>query len=154
VTEWTTANLGFGRAFADSIIAALKTAPANPLINLGKLRLSKDPAFAPTPGSAIADLTPHEADFSGYPAGGAAVVLSAPVNLSAACQGGLFSQTFVGVGGPPFVGNQIYGYWVDDGTNVICFEPFGAAGFSDIGVVGDFLTLNLQIPEQLLQATV
>jgi len=143
----------YGRAFIDTVLAAYKTVPGGALIVSPKLRLSKDPAFNPQPGSLIADLTPQEADFSGYTAGGYALVLSAPVNLSGSVEGVLSSATAISVPAGPFVSNNLYGYWIDDGTNMICGEAFGGAGPIPIGLAGDFAQVDVRLPLLFTQPT-
>jgi hypothetical protein len=143
----------FGTAFAKTVLAALKTAPANPLINTGKVRLSHDPAFNPIPASTVAALVAQEASFSGYTAGGIAVALSAPLNLTTQVDGVLTSALFLAVTASPFVADVAYGWWIDDGTNVIAGEAF--AGGVNVGFngPGDFLDLEVFLPYVLHQAT-
>jgi hypothetical protein len=137
----------------NAVIAAFKTVPGAALIVAGKVRLSQDPSFAPTPDSTIAGLAANEADYSGYAAGGIAAVLSAPVNLSNNAQGTIISATFTAVSATPFVPNQVYGWWLDDGTNFIAGERFVNNGQAPFGAVGDFLALIVLLPGQLLQPT-
>jgi hypothetical protein len=144
----------YGTAFLDTIIAALKTVPAAALINGAKVRLNTNLAYNPQPGDSITTNTANEANYSGYTAGGIAVVLGTPVNLSPTCQGTIFNATFTAATASPFVPNVCYGYWVDDGTNVIMGEKFAAGTSYSFGSPGDFLELIGQVPQQANQATV
>jgi hypothetical protein len=148
---YSSQNAVIGRAFADTILAALKTVPGSALITSGKVRLSKDPSFNPSSDSSVVALEANEADFSGYPAGGVAVSLSAPLNFSLGCQAVLTSALFLAAAASPFVPNVVTGYWVDDGTNVVQGERFaGGVNFS-LSAPGDFLELAVFFPERLLQ---
>lgn len=150
---FASSNPVYGTAFLNSLLNAYKTTAAGPLVATAKVRLNTNPAFNPGAGDTIADNVANEADFSGYPAGGIAVVLSAPVNLSTTCQGSLFNATYTAAAATPFVTGTAYGYWVDDGTNVIMGEKFGAGINFAFGVPGDFLELIGQMPQQAYQAT-
>jgi len=151
VTNYQTQELVYGSAFMDTVIEALVTRPAGALVVTGKVRLSKDPAFDPAPGSVITDFTTHEADYSGYAAGGIAVALSAPLNVTTTIRGALTSALFVAATASPFVPNNVYGYWLDDGTNVIAGERFAGGGVASFGAPGDFLDLEAMLPFGLLQ---
>jgi hypothetical protein len=135
----------------DTVLLALKTVPGGALIVSGKARLSKDPSFAPTPDSTIASLAALEADYTGYAAGGIAVVLTTSLNLSPGCLGDLATALFEATGSA--VTNTVYGYWVDDGTSVVCGERFAGGGVVAFQVAGDFLDLTVLLPMQLIQAT-
>jgi hypothetical protein len=154
VNSYESQQVGYGSAFADTILAALKTVPGGALIVTGKVRLSQDPAFNPTPLSVITDLTPNEANYSGYAAGGIAAILSAPLNLSTVCRGVLIPALFLDTTGSPNVTNVVYGYWIDDGTNVIAFERFANNQTANFTGTGDFLSLTILLPIQLSQGTV
>lgn len=153
MATWSTQQLTFGTAFMQTVMAALKTVPGDPLINAAKVRLSVDPAFAPSPGSKISDLAPQEANYSGYAAGGIAVVLSNPVNLSNTCQGSIAEATFTATTADPFVSGSVTGYWIDDGTNFICGEAFPSGQKATFSAPGAFLALIVQIPMQAIQPT-
>lgn len=148
----TTAN-GYGRAFANTILAALKTAPADPLIDAAKLRLSQDPAYNPTPSATIAALEAQEADYSGYTAGGYAVVVPNPVNLSGSAQGVFLSQLLTATTATPFVDNVLYGWWVDDGANVIAYGRFNQDNPPGMGQPGDFIDLGVSLCMMLNQTS-
>jgi hypothetical protein len=144
--ERTSNVVTFGKDFAKTIVTAWKTNPAAALIVGAKIRLSQDPAFAPTPLSDPADLETQECDFSGYTAGGYTPVLSAPLNLSTT-QVGLDTEALaVAAAATPFVDNQCYGWWIDDGTNLIAGEAFGDAGPVAFASPGDFLALTIFLP--------
>jgi hypothetical protein len=152
--DYVSQSVGYGSAFADTVQAALKTRAAAALVATPKIRLSSNSNFNPTPQSSIATLSASEAAFSGYPAGGASGTVSDPVNLSTMAVGVLMSATFVATTAAPFVEGTCYGYWVDDGTNVIAYERFAGGIQVTFGVPGDFLQLDIELPMQLLQATV
>jgi hypothetical protein len=154
VNNYASQYVVYGRAFMETVIAAFKTVPGGALVVTGKVRLSTDPSFNPTPLSKISDLTPNEANYSGYASGGIAAVLSAPVILSPAAVATVISAFFLATTGSPFVPNNTYGYWIDDGTNVIAAERFANAGVAGFGEAGDFLALTVLLPMQLAQATV
>jgi hypothetical protein len=149
MAEFSSISPAYGQAFLDTIAAAYKTIPGAALIAAAKLRLSTDPAFAPTFGATIAALAAHEATFTGYPAGGAAIVLSAPVNLNADTVGALVNIIFLATA--PLPANQAYGYWVDDGTNVILMERFPDGLGVHFAAAGDFLNLGVAFPQTMLQ---
>ena len=153
MTDYTAQNVVFGRDFLNTVLAALKTRPAAELIATGKVRLSQDPGFNPTPGSAIADFSPGEADYSGYAAGGIAYTVPDPVNLSATIQGLTVTVVFKAGTASPFVANSCTGWWLDDGSNVIMAERFANNGQAQFQSPGDFLALDTRLPMSLMQAT-
>lgn len=150
---WVAQNVVYGRTFSDTILAALSARPAAALIAAGKLRLSKDPAFAPNPASTVAALAANEADFSGYVAGGSALALSAAVNLSPSIQGVTDVALFTAAVAVPFVSNAVTGWWVDDGANFVAGEAFPNGQTANFATPGDFLQLVAELPVNLLQAT-
>lgn len=149
----TTTSNGFGQAFVNTVLAAMKTDPGAALIVGGKLRLSQDPAYNPTPTSTIAGLDANECDYSGYTAGGYAVVVPTPVNLSVTAQGLFISQLFTATTATPFVPNTLYGWWLDDGTNVVAYGVFSGSPPPQMGSPGDFLDLGAEICFQLYQVS-
>lgn len=153
MTNYTAQNVTFGQAFMNTIMAALKTVPSGALIATAKLRLSNSPSFAPTPASTIASLDATECAYSGYTAGGIAVSLSAPLNLSTVCQGVLTNGLFLATTASPFVPDVAYGWWIDDGTNFIAGERFSGNQSASFASPGAFLDLNALVPGQLAQAT-
>lgn len=154
MNQWTTQEATYGRTFADTVLAALKTVPGGPLIAAAKVRLSMDPAFAPTPDNKIADFTPNEANYSGYAAGGVALTLAGTGVASPGCEVEYAAVVFTATAATPFVPNNVTGYWIDDGTNVIAAEAFGSSGPWAVAQSGDFLQLDLRLPLQLHQATI
>ncbi len=135
--SYTSQVVGYGLAFMDTVMQAFTTLPAAKLINTAKLRLSHDPAFSPTPGSTIAALAAQEANFTGYPAGGAAFATGTPIHLAPSIDGAGTAVFFQATTGAPFTADTVYGYWVDDGTNVIAYERFAggvAMPFTSPGV--------------------
>jgi hypothetical protein len=151
--QYTPQNLTYGTAFLNAIIAALKVAPTNPLVNTAKVRLSANPSYNPTPTSTITALASEEANYSGYTAGGLALTVGSPVNLSSTCQGAVTALQFLATTATPFVANQIYGYWVDDGTNVLVAEKFAAGLVVAFGAPGDYLELLVTFAQQAYCAT-
>jgi hypothetical protein len=153
MSAYASAQVTFGTAFLNTLMAALKTAPMNPLVNTAKIRLNTNPAFNPSPGDAISTNTANEADYTGYTAGGIAVSLSSPVNLSPTCQGVVASALFTATSASPFVSSVVYGYWIDDGTNVILAEKFAGGINVAFDAAGAFLELIVQLPAQAIQLT-
>ncbi len=153
MNTYESVNIVYGQAFANTLLAAMKTAPTNPLINAGKLRLSHDPAFNPTSSSTISALAAQECDFSGYTAGGVTFTLTTGIDLSAAAQGATTYALFEAATATPFVSDTAYGYWIDDGTNVIAAERFANGGSAAFNAVGAFLGLTVFLPVQMTQAT-
>lgn len=153
MTYYQAKSVTFGRTFINTVLAALKTVPGAALLVAGKLRLSQDPSFNPQPSSLIADLTPAEADYSGYVAGGVAVVLTAPVNLSTVADGVLFTALYLAAAATPFVANNVTGWWIDDGTNYVAGERFQNNGVASFSAPGAFLNLTAVLPQQLIQGT-
>jgi hypothetical protein len=153
MAAYSSQQITFGIAWIDTVLAAFKTGTGTtPLVNSAKCRLNVSPSFLPTPGQVISGYTPNEANFSGYSSGGDAVTLSAGVNLSPTCEGVVATVTFISTAASPYVPNTCYGYWMDDGTNVILAEAFPAPGVP-FTAAGDFLSLLIQIPFQAIQLT-
>ena len=145
-------TLVYGRVWLNSLLSALKTIPATPLLpTTSKIRLSSDPAFNPTPDSTIADLAAQEAAFSGYSAATNPIALKGPVNLSGQAVGMLQDAFWEAVTATTFVSGSVYGYWLDDGANIVCAERFAGGLVAGFAEPGDFLALTLLIPAQLIQ---
>ncbi len=153
MTNYTAQAIVYGRAFVNTILAALKTIPGGALVTGAKLRLSNNPSFSPTPGNVPGDFSANECAYSGYTAGGLAVTLSAPLNLSTTADGVLFAGLFVATAASPFVPDTATGWWIDDGTNVICAERFANNQTATFASPGAFLSLTALLPQQMLQAT-
>ena len=153
MAAYASLKITYGKAFLNTIAAAWKTTASGALILDGKLRLNTNPSFNPSAEDTIAGNAANEADYSGYTAGGIAVTLSAPVNLSATCVGAICSGTFAATTDSPFVSSVVYGYWIDDGTNVIAAEAFPTNQQVTFGTPGDFLELVVQLPIQAVQLT-
>jgi hypothetical protein len=151
VNNYTSQDVTYGTVFAQSVLAAFSTAPANPLIHTGKLRLSQDPAFNPQPNSTVAGLAANEATYTGYTAGGVAVALSGGLLPSPNLAGALQTELFTAAGGGTFVPNNVTGWWIDDGTNVIAGERFAGGAVCNFAEVGDYLVLTVILPEYFLQ---
>lgn len=135
-----------GTAYMDTLVAAQGTRAAAALIVAPKVRLYGASPYNPQVGDAIADLTPSEMAFSGYPTGGVAPTFTGPVRLSPSCQGLVGSVVFEATGSPVTTPGTAYGFWVDDGTNVLWQEPFAGAFTAPFAIAGDFLVLNLVLP--------
>jgi hypothetical protein len=143
----------YGTTFLNTVLAAFKTVASAALIATAKVRLSHNPSFVPNPGATITGLAAEECNYSGYAAGGVALVVGSPVNLSTSCQGAVTGLQFLATAASPFVSDNAYGYWVDDGTNVILQEAFPGGMAVPFGAPGDFLELILEIPQQATQPT-
>lgn len=147
--DYQTQSVVYGRDFLRTVLAAFKTDPGAALVATAKLRFSTDPLFNPTGDSVLADLEAAEADFTGYTAGGYTVTLSAPVNLSPTILG--TEQFVLAVAADPtppdlFNPNTVYGYWIDDGTNMILAEKFAGGVSAEIGQPGDHIGLTYSTP--------
>lgn len=151
MNNWITKSVVYGQSFLLTVVSALKTVPGGALVVAGKLRLSKDPAFNPTSASTISALAANEADYSGYASGGIAVVLTTGLLVGTVGVGAEAPAVFVAATATPFVPATVYGYWVDDGTNVIAAEAFGGGQSALFGAVGDFLALTLLLPFRFQQ---
>lgn len=149
MAEWISQNPTYGRGFLDTVVAAMKTDPGAALIVAGKIRLSTNPAFDANFNAAIADLTPDEATFTGYTAGGYAVSLSAVLNLGPTALGSLAHALIVC--SADGTSQTCYGYWVDDGANVILMEAFDPDNPPSFELAGDFLDLDVVFPLQATQ---
>jgi hypothetical protein len=153
INTWQSKQVIWGLAFANTVLAALKTVASGALIASAKLRLSNLSTFNPTPASTIAALAANECAYSGYTAGGIAVVLTTGLILSPACQGAVTTGVFEATTASPFVPDTAYGWWIDDGTNFICGEKFGTGTYAAFAAPGNFLDLAAFLPFQLTQAT-
>jgi hypothetical protein len=152
LNNYSSQSVTFGRTFYNTILSALSTRAAAALIVAGKVRLSNNPSFNPSADVQISTLAASECDYSGYASGGIAAVVGGPVNLSANTQGVIIPALFQATSADPFVQATAYGWWIDDGTNVIAFERFAGGGSARFGAAGDFLALNVLLPGELLQS--
>jgi hypothetical protein len=143
----------YGQAFVNTILAALKTVPGGALVASAKLRLSNQVGFNPTKDATIAGLAANECNYSGYTAGGIAVVLTAPVDLSATVQGVMFTALFEAVAASPFVPDTGRGWWIDDGTNFIAGEAFAGGFVAPFAAPGNFVNLTAILPLPFAQST-
>jgi len=139
-----------GRAFLKTLISALGTVPGGPLLASAKLRLSKDINFNPNRDSLVADLASGEADYAGYTAGGVAVTPSAPVNIGAIGVGMVTDNVFHCTGSTTT--NTIYGWWIDDGVNLVAAERFAGSFAPAMAANGDYLDLLAVIALQFAVA--
>jgi hypothetical protein len=151
VAYYTSNRIVYGTGFLNTVIGAFNTVPAAKLVNAAKLRLSLSNAFNPAPGSTIASLAANEATFTGYTAGGYAFAASAALNLSGNAQGSVTPILITASGST--TQNVIYGYWIDDGTNLILGEAFPVGQTVTFAAAGDFLQLLVYLPLQNRQAT-
>jgi hypothetical protein len=153
VNNYVAQNVVLGQTFTNELLTALTLRPAAAIIAAGKLRLSHDPAFNPTSQSTIAALAANEVNYSGYPAGGLAAVISGAVNQTPQKQAVIVNGLFEATPAGPFVPDQAYGWWIDDGTNFVAGEAFpghAAAGFAN---PGDYLDLTAIIPIGMILST-
>lgn len=104
----------------EDVVSAVGTALAN-----GKIRLFKS-GFSPNITTTVADLEEHEANYTGYAAGGLDVVGWAGPFL--APEGGMAIQTVsftFSTGAPVTTPNLIAGYWIEtEGGNVVVIAEF------------------------------
>lgn len=146
MNAYTSQAVVLSQVFANELLLAISTRPGAALVAAGKIRLSIDPAFNPTPQTTLASLAANEANFSGYPAGGVAAVFSAGLNVSPSIQGSQALATFIATVAGPFVPNVVTGYWIDDGTNPVIMEKFANGATASFANPGDFLDLNTITP--------
>lgn len=151
--QFLSKNIVFGRVFASSIIAAMGTRAAAALIVTPKVRLTTLLGFNPQPSMLLADLVANEAAWTGYTSGGYAPTFSAEVNLGPNIVGLTANVVPISTGVNASPGNTCYGWWMDDGTNVIMAEAFGQNGPIIFAAVGDYLDLQVSFPQDLFQAT-
>lgn len=139
----------YSRSFAGRLLSAFQVDPGGALFAAPSVGLWSDPAFNPTPLSVPTDFDLVECDFSGYARQG--VSFSGVVNLQPSLPGIVGSVAFETADDDPFIGNTIYGYWIVAGGEIVAFERFQDGQEVPIGVYGDFLGLDLNLPDQLTQ---
>lgn len=144
--EYQTKSVVFGAAWVATEIAAVAARPAGALVAAGKLRLSKLPGIIANPNLTRAQLAANEAAYTGYPAGGYAVVFSAQVNLTTQILGLLVNQLFLVTADDPQVNETITAWWIDDGTNLVVMEAFAEGATWSQSGPGDFLALLASVP--------
>lgn len=149
---YETKSVVWGRVFANAVLTAFGTDPAAALLVTPKVRLSKDPAFAPTPDSTRAGLAANEADFTGYTAGGYTPTFSAPVRIGNNLQALLATVLPIRGVTLPGVNNTVFGWWIDNGTDVVVAESFAGGFQADFSNPGDFLDLSVVLPYMLGQS--
>jgi len=137
-------NPVFSKAFATIIANAFKTNPAAALAPALEVHLWKEPSFNPTPLSVSADFVAVECDYTDY-AAAAAVVLTVPVVLNPDSVGAIADVLFTIVN-PVVIENQVYGYWLETGSTVVCYERFPADVIVTMAEVGAFLDLLVAMP--------
>lgn len=144
--HYTAKNVVYGLVWMKLLAGALKVAPADPLIDTAKVRLSKDPDFALNKNTVIEDLEDNEADFSGYAAGGVALTVGTAVNIGTSQAGTQAPVTFTAAAADPFVTGTVYGWWIDDTVNFICGERLTAPLVFQFNAPGDYLQLDVITP--------
>ncbi len=151
--NWISQNCVYGRTFGVASLNTYDTMVGGAgLIGTGKLRLSHQAGFNPTPDTALADLEAQEAAFTGYPAGGIAVVLTDPVNFAPNLLGVQCRGVFICGTADPQVTDTVYGWWIDDGTDMKAAEPFPLGVTWAAQNPGDFLDLIANLPWHLIQS--
>jgi len=142
-------NIRLWRAFVASMLNAVKVVPGAALIVGGKIRLSKSESFNPLGTEAVADFEADEADYTGYAAGGIAATFSVPVNQNASTLAIVAPALFVAGTATPQVACTVYGWWLDDGTNVVMAERFANNLNKAFAAPGDFLALDVPLSASL-----
>lgn len=150
--DYASEEVVYGRTFLSSILAAFSTRPAAALVVTPKVRLSSDINFNPTPDNTVATLAANEATFSGYTAGGIAPTFSAVLRGGPDFQQLNAPVLFEAATADPFVPGNCYGWWLDDGTNVIAAEKFANGLVASFANVGDYLALDVYLPMHSVQA--
>ncbi len=143
---WNSQNVVYGAAFVETVLAAYKALTAVALVASGKIRLSKLPGFNPQPGATVASLEANEADFTGYTGGGYTCTLSAQVNVGVNIVGLTAAALPIAGTADPQVQNVIYGWWLDDGTNMVAAEAFPTGTTFAFNSPGDYLDLEIVLP--------
>jgi hypothetical protein len=151
MNNYQSKSVVWGRTFMNEFLAAIATRPAAALIAAGKIRLTVDPTFAPTPDMTLASAVSNEANYSGYAAGGIAAVFTVALNISPSIQGAIASALFEATPAGPFVSAVVTGYWLDDGTNIVIAERFAQGATAAFSAAGDFLDLTTVLPLGLAQ---
>ncbi len=140
----------WNREALEAFLLYLATGSVNPLVLTPKLRLLKASVVV-NRDTLLADLIAQEADFSGYPAGGATPgALSAAVNLGTNAVGLLSHTTFIEAD-PATTTNVIYGYFYE--SSGVDLSPTPDWLLAEIfptpmalGFAGDFLDLLVYFP--------
>ena len=105
----------FPNSGALKIATLVQTALAN-----AKLRLVKGTSFTPGPSITRADLQAMEADFTGYPAGGATVAAMLDPLLNPIGGASIDWPTVQFSAAAPYTtGNVIIGWWLETATGVV-----------------------------------
>jgi len=153
VSSYRSVTVVIGNPIAGAILGALSTRPAGALWATPKVRLFNSPGVNPTPTTALSVYTAAETGFSGYTAGGEVPTFSGVVNLTPTSQGIVANCTYVATTATPFVPDNLYGWWADDGTNPVLAEKFNGGAVIAIGNPGDWLDLQIAFPVNTNQAT-
>lgn len=130
------------RAWLNKLIGALKTRPAAALLATAKVRLLKDRTLSLNELTTRAELAAHEADYTDYPAGGATLTPPDPINYNILGQGWAAAQLYNMTTVPTVTGNDIAGYWVDDGTDPVVMEYFPVGQDVPMQKPGDWLEID------------
>lgn len=144
-------NLIYARSFADAWLDAFSTIPTAKLIAAPTVRLLMGALPAITPDTTLAALEALEANFSGY--GADTITLTVPAQPSTKVEGAIGSATFIAATASPFVSSNVSGYFLTDGTNLVAAEAFPNGQVFPIAAAGQFLTINVVLPNNLYQAT-
>lgn len=139
------------RAWLNTLLLTLKTVPADPLFDTAKLRLLKDRTLTLNQNTTVAELEAHEADYDDYVAGGITVTPPSAVNFNSLSQGWVFSHLFSVVDPAPTIGNDIQGYWIDDGVSPVIMEYFAVGQGVPMQAQGDWLELEVADALNFLQ---
>jgi hypothetical protein len=128
----------------DELLATLGALPTAALLKTPKVHLLMA-AVLLNENTKVADLTPNEATYTGYTAGGIALPApGGPYELNPAVDGNLYTVVF-SVAAPGTVTNTIYGYWIDGNVGVEMYQSEIFATPYPMVLVGDFLQVNLLI---------
>lgn len=143
--DFTSQNLVCSNDLLDAILGAMTVVPGDPLLDALAIHLSQDPAFSPTPTTLLAALTPGKATFTGYTTAGYTPTESVVLNTGGSSRGIRYDVLAVAVAPTPpdpFVGNSIYGWWLQNGTLFLCGERFPDDSVAQIGSPGDYVALG------------
>jgi len=139
----------YSREFAAIIATAFKTNPAAALAPALEVHLWQDQVFQPNSLTDAAAFAAVECDYTDY-AAAAAVTLTTPVNLGAESVGAVADVLFT-ITNPVVVDNQVFGYWLESGGAVVCFEKLPDDVVVTMAATGDFFDLLVAMPVNFLQ---
>lgn len=151
MNSWATRNLIYSKDFNARVLEKFQSTGTTALMSSVELCLIKDPDFTPDPVTPGSLFPLSEADFTGYAR--ASVTFAGALNLTPLLPGLLASALFTAEVDDPFVQNSIYGYFVDSAEGIVASEKFPSGTSAQMAAPGDFLAMDVLLPNQPYQAT-